>query len=83
MYVLRAFPSSSIVHVYDRVDPVEDFEIVQSELILKDIESVQKKMVSVEKMARIGKEDAVLEKKVIGQGNGKVGRGYSGCRYGI
>jgi hypothetical protein len=65
MYVLRAFPSEKVVHVYDRVDPVEDFEIVQSELILKDIESVQKKLDSVEKLARVGKKDAQDEVKVL------------------
>ncbi|MCD4756296.1 redox-regulated ATPase YchF [bacterium] len=65
MYVLRAFPSTEIVHVYDRVDPVEDFEIVQSELILKDMEVVEKKMVGVGKMARIGKEEAVVESRVL------------------
>ena len=42
VYVLRAFNSSEIVHVYNRVDPVDDFEIVQAELILKDIEVVEK-----------------------------------------
>jgi len=65
MYVLRAFPSEKIVHVYDRVDPVDDFEIVQSELILKDIESVQKKLNSVEKLARVGKKDAQKEMVVL------------------
>lgn len=65
MYVLRAFPSGEIVHVYDSVDPIRDFEIVQSELILKDIESVEKRLQSVEKLARVGKEDAQLERKVL------------------
>jgi hypothetical protein len=61
MYVLRAFDSEKISHVYDRINPVEDFEIVQSELILKDIESVEKRMVGVEKMSRIGGKDAMKE----------------------
>jgi hypothetical protein len=65
MYVLRAFPSGEIVHVYDRVDPVSDFEIVQSELILKDIESVEKRLTSVEKLARVGKDEAQEEKEVL------------------
>lgn len=65
MYVLRAFPSGEIVHVYDSVDPVRDFEIVQSELILKDIESVEKRLKSVDKLARVGKEDAQEERKVL------------------
>lgn len=69
MYVLRAFPSQEIVHVYDRVDPVDDFEIVQSELILKDIESVEKRMKSVEKLARAdvkeAKEEQITLQKVL------------------
>jgi ribosome-binding ATPase YchF (GTP1/OBG family) len=44
MFVLRAFNSESIVHVYDRVNPSDDLEIVLSELILKDIETVEKKI---------------------------------------
>ncbi len=47
VYVLRAFSSSEIVHVYNRVDPVDDFEIVQSELIFKDLEVVEKRLASV------------------------------------
>jgi hypothetical protein len=73
MYVLRAFPSGEIVHVYDRVDPVEDFDIVQSELILKDIESVEKKMEPMEKLARVGQEEAQEKlnvlKKILGELN--------------
>lgn len=65
MYVLRAFPSGQIVHVYDRVNPVDDFEIVQSELILKDIESVEKRLGSVEKLAKIGKGESQEIKKTL------------------
>ncbi|NMC09284.1 redox-regulated ATPase YchF [Candidatus Microgenomates bacterium] len=65
MYMLRAFESNTITHVYDRVDPVEDFDIVQSELILKDIESVEKKMGNAEKMSRIGDEGGKKELEVL------------------
>lgn len=65
MYILRAFPSGQIVHVYDRVNPVEDFEIVQSELVLKDIESIEKRMHSVEKLARAGQEKAQAELELL------------------
>lgn len=65
VYVLRAFKSESIVHVYNRVDPIEDFEIVQSELILKDIESVEKRLHSVEKLKRVGDEKGVKEYEVL------------------
>lgn len=65
MYVLRAFPSQQIVHVYNRVDPVADFEIVQSELILKDIESVERRLINTTKLARIGDSDAKEEKDTL------------------
>jgi GTP-binding protein YchF len=75
MYVLRSFESTNIVHVYDRVNPVEDFEIVQAELIFKDIETVEKRIASVNKMARIGNEEskkemAILEKILTGLNEG-------------
>jgi len=65
MYVLRAFESEKITHVYDRIDPLADYEIVQSELILKDIESVEKRMGSSEKMKRIGDEKAGIEVELL------------------
>ncbi len=65
MYVLRAFESTNIVHVYERISPIEDFEIVQSELILKDIESVEKRLHSVEKLKRAGDEKGIREYGVL------------------
>lgn len=52
MFVLRAFNSENIVHVYDRVDPADDLEIVLSELILKDIETVEKKLGEAKKNSK-------------------------------
>lgn len=52
MFVLRAFNSENIVHVYDRVNPAEDLEIVLSELILKDIETVEKKIGEAKKNSK-------------------------------
>lgn len=65
MYVLRAFESENIVHVYERINPIEDFEIVQSELMLKDIDTVQKRLIAVEKLKRSGDEKGVREFEVL------------------
>lgn len=65
MYVLRAFESSNIVHVYDRINPIEDFEIVQSELIFKDIESIEKRIHTVEKIKRSGDEKGAVEYELL------------------
>lgn len=77
MFVIRAFSSEKIVHVYDRVNPVDDLEIVLSELILKDIEVVEKKLNELKKLPRVSitKEVEVsiplLEKVLDELGKGK------------
>ena len=75
MYVLRGFESEKVVHVYDRIDPLADYEIVQSELILKDIESVEKRMASCEKMKRIGDERAGIEVELLNKVLGELDKG--------
>lgn len=65
IYVLRAFQSETISHVYERVNPVEDLEIVQSELILKDIETVEKKLAEVSKKARSGVDKEAVAFKAL------------------
>ncbi len=44
LYVLRAFRSETITHVYERIDPADDLKIVRSELILRDIDTVEKRL---------------------------------------
>ena len=76
IYVLRAFKSEEVVHVYNRVDPIDDFEIVQSELIIKDLESVEKRYDTVKRNSRsgvtesIGLELGALEKVIKGLNEG-------------
>ena len=57
MYLLRAFPDKQVTHVYDRIDPKKDFEDVLMELIFKDIETVEKKIIAIGKDVRSGKDD--------------------------
>lgn len=52
MYVLRSFKSETISHVYERISPSDDIDIVQSELILKDLETVDKKLSEIRKRAK-------------------------------
>ncbi len=59
MYLLRAFPDKLVTHVYDRIDPKKDFEDVLTELILKDVETVEKKIHAMGKDVRSGKDDKV------------------------
>lgn len=50
--VVRAFESSNITHVYNRVNPLEDIEIINTELIMADLETVKKAELRFEKEKR-------------------------------
>ncbi|MBP5771415.1 MAG: redox-regulated ATPase YchF [Bacteroidaceae bacterium] len=54
IHVLRCFDDDNIVHVDGSVDPVRDKEIIDMELQLKDLETVEGRMQRVEKQARVG-----------------------------
>jgi ribosome-binding ATPase len=62
VHVVRCFENDNIVHVDGRVDPVSDKEIIDTELQLKDLESVEKKINRVEKAAKGG--DVKLKKEL-------------------
>jgi GTP-binding protein YchF len=62
VHVVRCFDNDNIVHVDGRVNPVSDKEIIDTELQLKDLESVDKKISKVEKAAKGG--DAKLKKEL-------------------
>ena len=54
LFVLRAFEGSDITHVYERIDPYDDFKIVMTELILKDIETVDKRLANLRSRMKSG-----------------------------
>lgn len=61
VHVVRCFEDDNIVHVEGRVDPVFDKEIIDAELQLKDLESVDKKIQRIDKAARVGDARAKAE----------------------
>ncbi|MCB0494496.1 MAG: redox-regulated ATPase YchF [Cyclobacteriaceae bacterium] len=58
IHVIRCFEDENVVHVAGSVDPVFDKEVIDSELQLKDLESVEKKIVKVQKVAKSGDLEA-------------------------
>lgn len=54
IHVIRCFEDDNIVHVAGGVDPLFDKEVIDTELQLKDLESVEKKIQRIEKMAKSG-----------------------------
>lgn len=61
IHVLRCFDNDNIVHVEGSVNPIRDKEIIDIELQLKDLETVQKRLEKSRKLAKTGNKDAVLE----------------------
>jgi len=57
-YVLRCFEDGDVTHVEGRVDPIADLETVETELMLADMESLEKRTPNLEKKAKTGDKDA-------------------------
>ena len=75
-HVVRCFENDDVVHVSGKVDPVSDIEIINTELALADMDSVERSLQKAEKQTRSGDKEAVaraaLLTKVLG-GLGEAG----------
>ncbi|NDC59075.1 MAG: redox-regulated ATPase YchF, partial [Alphaproteobacteria bacterium] len=58
IYVCRCFEDGDVTHVAGRVDPLADLETVETELMLADLESVEKRRANVEKKAKGGDKES-------------------------
>ncbi len=58
LYVLRCFDDDDITHVNGKIDPLSDMETVETELMLADLESLEKRVATAEKKARSGDKEA-------------------------
>ena len=64
-HVLRCFEDDDVTHVSGNVDPVRDAEIVETELMLADLDSLEKRLPNLEKRAKGGDKEAALEAPVV------------------
>src|SRR3954469_11127417 len=63
--VVRCFSDDNITHVSGKVDPIDDIEVINLELILADLESVDKRIERVGKMAKQKDKDAMVEYEIL------------------
>lgn len=63
--VIRMFEDKNIAHVHDRINPKEDIEIINTELILADVETVSKRLGKLEKEARSNNKDALKQLEIV------------------
>ena len=60
--VVRCFENDDIIHVSGAIDPANDIEVIDTELILKDLETVEKRADRAQRTAKSGDKDAVRER---------------------
>ena len=72
---MRIFDDKEILHVEGKVDPLSDIETINLELILKDMETVSKRLGSLEKEIRAGKKEAFWEKSGLEKVQKKLEKG--------
>jgi hypothetical protein len=65
LHVVRSFEENNITHVEGSLDPVRDIETIETELLIRDIASVDKRFEKLQKNARIGDKDAKKELLVL------------------
>ena len=76
IYVLRCFEDGNVTHVEGSVDPMRDSDIIETELVLADLESLEKRLPNIQKKAKGGDKDSaeqadMIERvlKVVSQGH--------------
>src|SRR5687768_17090996 len=67
VHVLRCFEGGDVTHVEGRIDPVADAETVETELMLADLESLEKRVPNLVKKAQQGDKEAKVQASVLGQ----------------
>ncbi|MGD9812818.1 MAG: GTPase, partial [Sphingobium sp.] len=67
VHVLRCFENDDIQHVDNRVDPIADAETVETELMLADLDSLEKRVPAAQKKAAQGDKESKLAASVLGQ----------------
>ena len=67
VHVLRCFEDDDIQHVANKIDPISDAEVVETELLLSDLESLEKRVPAFQKKANSGDKEAKIAANVLGQ----------------
>jgi GTP-binding protein YchF len=74
-HVVRCFEDANVIHVDGSVNPRRDIEIVETELIFKDLETVERKLTETERRAKTGDKKAKLESDLFVRLKGELSKG--------
>jgi GTP-binding protein YchF len=64
-FVARCFVNDDITHVEGRIDPLSDLDIIETELMLADLESLEKRVTGLEKRAKGGDKDSIATLRLV------------------
>ncbi len=64
-HVVRCFEDENVIHVANRIHPIEDIEIINLELALADLESCEKQLQRVQRTAKGGDKEAIKQKELL------------------
>ena len=64
-HVLRCFEDGDVVHVDGRVDPVADADTIETELMISDIESIERRLVNITRKVRGGDKEAIQQERLM------------------
>ena len=64
-HVVRCFENDDVIHVAGKVDPLDDIATVNTELLLADVETVDKALYRISKMAKSANKEAIAEKQFV------------------
>lgn len=78
--VVRVFEDGEIIHVAGKIDPASDIQIIELELIMKDAETVQKRLETNLKQARSGDKTALIQKEILEKLKIALGQGQRAAK---
>jgi ribosome-binding ATPase len=64
-HVLRCFEDGDVTHVEDRIDPIADADTIETELMLADMDSIEKRLVNITRKVRGGDKEAVQQERLL------------------
>ncbi len=74
-HVVRCFEDDNITHVSGKVDPIADIEVINTELVLADLDMLEKILVKLEKEAKRGDKDAIKSVSALTQAKAALNEG--------
>jgi GTP-binding protein YchF len=74
-HVVRCFEDPNVVHVDGRIDPIKDIEVINTELIFADLETVEKSLARLQKLLKTGQKEVLAQKDLLERLTAHLGRG--------